>query len=166
MTEQRDTGVGFPPDRFAMALEAIAFVKAFRKQLLVEFEFAGLDLTPAEARVLIFLGSNNEGLSQSQLAHILSCEPMTLVGTLDRLEAAELVIRKRNEVDRRVKCIYLEPLGKAMVPRIESILIALCNSAEQGVGEHHIELMRVGLSHMTGNLASGRTFRVRTSDAR
>jgi DNA-binding MarR family transcriptional regulator len=106
VTLQRETGVGFLPEKFALACEAIAFVKAFRKQLLVEFEFAGLALTSAEARVLIIL-ARNEGLSQSQLAQILSCEPMTLVGILDRLEAADLVVRKRNEVDRRVKCIYL-----------------------------------------------------------
>jgi MarR family transcriptional regulator, transcriptional regulator for hemolysin len=153
VTPQRDTGVGFLPEKFAMALEAIAFVKAFRKQLLVEFEFAGLALTPAEARVLMFL-ARNEGLNQAQLAQILSCEPMTLVDNLDRLEAADLVVRKRNEVDRRVKCIYLEPRGKALVPRVEAIVSALCNNAEQGVGEQHIELMRAGLSHMTGNLAS------------
>ena len=152
-TKQRYIGVGFPPDRFAMALEAIAFVKAFRKQLLVEFEFAGLALTPAEARVLIFL-DHNEGARQAQLAHIVSCDPMTLVGILDRLEAADLVIRKRNEGDRRVKCIYLQPRGKALAPRVEAIVSALCNRAEQGVGERHIELIRVGLSHMTGNLAS------------
>ena len=152
-TEERYTGVGFLPEKFALALEAIAFAKAFRKQLLIEFEFAGLALTPAEARVLIFL-ARKEGLSQSQLAQILSCEPMTLVGILDRLEAADLVIRKRNEGDRRVKCIYLQPRGKALAPRVEAIVSALCNRAEQGVGERHIELIRVGLSHMTGNLAS------------
>jgi len=153
MTEQRDTGVGFLPEKFDLALEAIAFAKAFRKKLLVEFEFAGLALTPAEARALIFLG-HNEGLNQAQLAHILACQPITLVGILDRLEAADLVLRKRNELDRRVKCIYLEPRGKALVPRVEAIVSALCNNAEQGVGEQHIELMRAGLSHMTGNLAS------------
>jgi DNA-binding MarR family transcriptional regulator len=136
-----------------MALEAIAFVKAFRKQLLVEFEFAGLALTPAEARVLMFL-ARNEGLSQSQLAQILSCEPMTLVDNLDRLEAADLVVRKRNEVDRRVKCIYLQPRGKALAPRVQTIVTDLLNRAEQGVAERHIELIRVGLSHMTGNLAN------------
>ncbi|MBU2147038.1 MAG: MarR family winged helix-turn-helix transcriptional regulator [Alphaproteobacteria bacterium] len=152
-TKQRDTGVGFLPEKFALALEAIAFVKAFRKQLLVEFEFAGLALTPAEARALIFLG-HNEGLNQAQLAHILACQPITLVGILDRLEAADLVIRKRNELDRRVKCIYLGPRGKALVPRVEAIVSALCNHAQQGVGERHIELMRAGLSYMTGNLAS------------
>ena len=153
MTQQRDTDVGFLPEKFALAHEAIAFAKAFRKKLLVEFEFAGLALTPAEARVLIFLG-HNDGLRQAQLAHILSCEPMTIVGILDRLEAANLAIRKRNEVDRRVKCIYLESRGKALVPRVEAIVSALCNDAQQGVGERHIELMRAGLSHMTGNLAS------------
>lgn len=153
VTPQRDTGVGFLPEKFDLALEAIAFVKAFRKKLLVEFEFAGLALTLAEARVLIILG-HNEGLRQAQLAHILSCEPMTLVGILDRLEAANLAIRKRNEVDRRVKCIYLEPRGKALAPRVETIVSALCNHAQQGVGERHIELMRAGLSHMTGNLAN------------
>ena len=153
MTQQRDTDVGFLPEKFDLALEAIAYVKAFRKQLLLEFEFAGLALTPAEARVLIILGQN-EGLSQAQLAHILSCEPMTLVGILDRLEAANLAIRRRNEVDRRVKCIYLGPRGKALVPRVGAIVSALCDHAQQGVGERHIELMRAGLSHMTGNLAS------------
>ena len=152
-TEHKYTAVGFPTDKYALALGAVAFVKAFRKQLLAEFEFAGLALTPAEARALIFLG-HNEGLNQAQLAHILSCQPITLVGILDRLEAANLAIRKRNEVDRRVKCIYLQPRGKALAPRVEAIVSALCNRAEQGVCKQQVELMRVGLSHMTGNLAT------------
>lgn len=164
ITEQRYTGVGFLPEKFALVLEAIAFVKAFRKKLVIEFEMAGLALTPAEARVLILLGYN-EGLRQAQLAHIVLCEPMTLVGILDRLEAAGLVIRKRDEADRRAKCVYLEPQGKALVPKVEAIVSALCNSAEQGVGEQHIELMRVGLSHMTGNLASPPNICARASDA-
>ncbi len=153
ITEQRHAGIGFLPETFAPALEAVAFVKAFRKTLVIEFEMAGLALTPAEARVLLFL-SHNEGLRQAQLAHIVSCDPMTRVGLLDRLEAAGLVIRKRDEADRRAKCVYLEPQGKALVPRVEAIVNALCNSSEQGLGEQQLELMRVGLSHMTGNLDS------------
>lgn len=151
ITEQRHTG--FLPETFTVALEAVAFVKAFRKKLVIAFDMAGLALTPGEARVLIFLG-NNEGLRQAQLAHIVSCDPMTLVGILDRLEAAGLVIRARDEADRRAKCVYLEPRGKMLVPRIEAIVNALCERSEIGLGDQQLELMRVGLSHMTGNLDS------------
>ena len=164
ITEQRYTGVGFLPETFTVALEAVAFVKAFRKKLVIEFEMAGLALTPAEARVLIFLG-HNEGVRQAQLAHIVSCEPMTLVGILDRLEAAGLVIRARDEADRRAKCVYLEPQGKALVPRVEAIVTALCDSSELGLGEQQLELMRVALSHMTGNLHSPLNISARASDA-
>ncbi len=100
-TEHKYTAVGFPTDKYALALGAVAFVKAFRKQLLAEFEFAGLALTPAEARVLILLG-HNEGLSQSHLAHILSCEPMTLVGIVGRRAAADPGLRRGTGVARRV----------------------------------------------------------------
>jgi len=164
ITEQRYTGVGFLPETSTVALKAVAFVKAFRKKLVIEFEMAGLALTPAEARVLIFLG-HNEGLRQAQLAHIVSCDPMTLVGILDRLEAAGLVIRKRDEADRRAKCVYLEPQGKALVPRVEAIVNALCDSSELGLGEQQLELMRVALSHMTGNLHSPLNISARASDA-
>jgi DNA-binding MarR family transcriptional regulator len=154
ITEQRYTGVGFLPETFTVALEAVAFVKAFRKRLVIEFEMAGLALTPAEARVLIFVG-HNEGLHQAQLAHIVSYEPMTLVGILDRLEA-----------DRRAKCVYLEPQGKALVPRVDAIVAALCESSELGLGEQQLEQIRTALSHMTGNLNSPLNISPRASDAR
>jgi len=165
ITEQRYTGVGFLPETFTVALEAVAFVKAFRKRLVIEFEMAGLALTPAEARVLIFVG-HNEGLHQAQLAHIVSYEPMTLVGILDRLEAAGLVVRARDEADRRAKCVYLEPQGKALVPRVDAIVAALCESSELGLGEQQLEQIRTALSHMTGNLNSPLNISPRASDAR
>lgn len=153
VSNQRHTNIGCLPETFTVALEAVAFVKAFRKKLVIAFDMAGLALTPGEARVLIFLG-HNEGLRQAQLAHIVSCEPMTLVGILDRLEAARLVIRARDEADRRAKCVYLEPQGKALVPRVEAIVKALCDSSGLGLGKRQLELMRIGLSRMTGNLDS------------
>jgi MarR family transcriptional regulator, transcriptional regulator for hemolysin len=163
ISKQRHTSIGSLPETFTLALEAVAFVKALRKKLVIEFEMAGLALTPGEARVLIFLG-HNEGLRQSQLAHMVSCDPMTLVGILDRLEAGGLVIRARDEADRRAKCVHLEPQGKALVRRVEAIVNALCERSELGLDEQQIEMMRVGLSHMAGNLDSPRTL-TKTSNA-
>jgi MarR family transcriptional regulator, transcriptional regulator for hemolysin len=140
------------PKEYALTLEAVAYVKSFRRQLAFEFEAAGLPLTPSEARVLVVVG-RAQGLRQTQLAQLLSCEPMTLVGMLDRLEAAGLVNRTPDEEDRRAKKVLLEASAVPLVRKIEKVVTELCIEAERGLDRLTVKQLRDVFSKMNANLA-------------
>ena len=152
VTVQIDQGRVCLPGGVALALEAIAFAKSFDRQLSFEFEAAGLSMTPAEARVLLTV-AQNEGLRQTQLAQLLSYEAMTLVGALDRLQAAGLVKREPDESDRRAKRVLLRPPAVPLVRRIKKVFNELCVAADNGLDNEAAKQSRDTLSRMRENLA-------------
>ncbi len=86
-------------------------VKSFLKVL--DHKLSDFNLTGAQFCVLTKL-FEEQGLTQTQLAHRLYIESPTLVRTLDRLEEAGLIERRRVPEDRRAFHIFLTKKGKGM----------------------------------------------------
>src|ERR1700738_4914650 len=76
-----------------------------------------LDLTPALVGVLRFL-ARNPGSSQRELADAIGMRASRLVAMADELERRELVMRVRDERDRRSHRITLTGAGKAQLEAI------------------------------------------------
>ncbi|HXU50445.1 MAG TPA: MarR family transcriptional regulator [Casimicrobiaceae bacterium] len=76
-----------------------------------------LSLTLSQCRTLVRL-SENEGASQARLAMLADVEPMTMVRTLDRMEADGLVERRADPADRRARRLYLTARGWPLVEEI------------------------------------------------
>ena len=125
--------------------------RLLRRRFEKALENAGLGLTVAEARTLAFV-SRRPGLRQSTLADELSVEPMTLVGFLDRLEAAGLVERIPDPADRRAKLIRLTPSAANIVRRIRTIGKSVREEAERGVDPAVLETMRLTLLKLQDNI--------------
>lgn len=125
--------------------------RLLRRRFEKALENAGLGLTVAEARTLAFV-SRHPGLRQSTLAEELCVEPMTLVGFLDRLEAATLVERIQDPADRRAKLIRLTPGAASVVRRIRTIGKAVREEAERGIDPAVAETMRLALLKMQDNI--------------
>jgi len=89
-----------------------------------------LDFTPALVGVLRFL-ARNPGSSQRELAEAIGMPASRLVAMADELERRELVMRVRDEHDRRSHRITLTGAGKAQ-------LKAIAKQAQ----EHKTELLR------------------------
>jgi len=77
-----------------------------------------LGLTQAQYRVILHL-SRCEGIQQVALAEILEIQPITLARLLDKLEAANMIERRRDPNDRRAFCLYLTA---SAYPLLETIL--------------------------------------------
>lgn len=86
-----------------------------RAQLVVMKSFGqhlvDLDLRPVEAAALVLIGRNKD-LSQNVLAAALGTDQATMVAICTRLEARELIARKRLSTDRRYQTLSLTPEGK------------------------------------------------------
>jgi DNA-binding MarR family transcriptional regulator len=68
---------------------------------------AGLDLTMAQCKVLIYL-QRNQGITQVRLAYLTDTDPMTLVRILDRMEADGWIERRQDPADRRARRLYMK----------------------------------------------------------
>lgn len=88
-------------------------VSRLRRSVFDEF-MKPVGLTRSQWWILAHL-SRHDGMIQSDLANVLDLGKAALGGLLDRLEASELIERRADESDRRVKRIYLTNRGAQAV---------------------------------------------------
>lgn len=125
--------------------------RLFRTRIDRAFDEAGLGLTAGEARTLAYVNIH-PGLRQTALAVKMSVEPMTLVGFLDRLEAAGLVEREADPTDRRAKIVRLTPAAAPYLERIKSAGAQARLDATEGFSEAEREALRAFLIRVRANL--------------
>jgi DNA-binding MarR family transcriptional regulator len=90
-----------------------------------------LGLTQAQYRVILHL-SRCEGIQQVALAEILEIQPITLARLLDKLEAGNMIERRRDPSDRRAFCLYLTA---SAYPLLETILQLAAQTRRDAIGE-------------------------------
>lgn len=92
----------------------IFFQLSKASQLAIRFlsqKVSGLSITPVQAMVLGFL-HDQDRIASGELGKKTDLDSATLTGILDRLEAAGLIERKGNPVDRRAIQIHLTEKGR------------------------------------------------------
>ena len=114
---------------------------------------AGIGLTAGEARTLLYV-SRSPGLRQTALADWMAIEPMTLVGFIDRLEAAGLVVRGPDPSDRRAKLITPTAAAAAPIERIEGLAQIVRRRAIGKLTAAQEEALRSGLAAIRDGLAA------------
>ncbi len=113
----------------------------------------GFGLTRAQWQALAYL-ARNEGIQQSTLADILELEPITLGRTIDRLEAAGLIERRRHESDRRAWRLFLQPKAHDLLIHMFRIGDATRAEAMAGVSEEERVVFTRILTVMKANLVA------------
>ncbi|MFG1287006.1 MarR family winged helix-turn-helix transcriptional regulator [Xanthobacter versatilis] len=126
--------------------------RLYRARIDRAFEGAGLGLTAGEARTLAYVDFH-PGLRQSALAEKMNVEPMTLVGFLDRLEAAGLVTRETDPKDRRAKIVALTPEATPYLAGVLSAAATARGEATCGFTDAEQALLRDLLLRLRDNLA-------------
>jgi len=111
----------------------------------------GLALTRHQARTLLHI-ARNEGLSQAAIATTLEIEPIALVRLLDRMHEEGLVDRRSHPTDRRVRTLWLTPLGWRTVERVLAINTEIREEACAGLNQEVRDTLMATLNHMMGNL--------------
>ena len=94
--------------------------QAFRRRIV------HTGLTPDQFTVLRTLVEGDpKGISQRQLAEIISSDPNTIASLLERMEASGLVKRQPDERDRRAHRIIVLPHGHKTYSAIREVAIDL-----------------------------------------
>src|SRR5437764_6388456 len=114
----------------------------------------GLSITRQQARALLSV-ARNEGLSQAAVATLLDIEPIALVRLLDRLHEEGLVERRLHPTDRRVRTLWLTPLGWTVVDRILAINAQIREEACAGLNPAARDAPLEAPDHPQSNLLVG-----------
>jgi len=114
----------------------------------------GLSITRQQARALLSV-ARNEGLSQAAVATLLDIEPIALVRLLDRLHEEGLGERRLHPTDRRVRTLWMTPLGWTVVDRILAINAQIREEACAGMSPAAREALLQTLDHLKSNLLLG-----------
>ena len=112
---------------------------------------AGLPITRQQARALLLI-ARHEGMSQAAIATMLDVEPIALVRLLDRLHEEGLVERHAHATDRRVRTLWLTPLGWEVVDRVLAINTEVREEACAELSPTAREALMRALTQMKSNL--------------
>ena len=110
-----------------------------------------LDLSSAEGRALMYLGSN-PGIVQGRLAELLEVQPIALTRVIDRLEARGCVERRLSETDRRLRLLVLTDTGQDMVRRLHEVHDTLNGSIVARLSAADLTRFAAALADVNGAL--------------
>jgi DNA-binding MarR family transcriptional regulator len=94
------------------------------------------------------------GRSQKELAELLEVEPITVARMVDRLEAAGMVERRADGLDRRIWRLHLLPPAEKLLKDINYELQTLADFIASGLSAEQHEAMVDGLVRMKAQIQS------------
>jgi DNA-binding MarR family transcriptional regulator len=136
--EPPDVHLGRLADNLGYRLR-VAQLRIFSAFASVASEHA---LTPTQFAVLLLIEAN-PGIRQIDLADVLDVDRSTMVRLVDRCAEAKLVRRGSSKLDRRVAPPVLTPRGRALIDRVEP-LVMRAEAAASGLSrEERAAFLRV-----------------------
>jgi len=93
---------------------------------LIRYYASQLSLTAPQA--FHILAVSTDGISMSCLAHKLGLDNSTLTRNIQKLDKLGLVLRKRDDYDKRVFRAHLTKKGRVIVEQFENLLLDLNHS--------------------------------------
>jgi DNA-binding MarR family transcriptional regulator len=95
-------------------------------------------VTPAQAGIL-FLLTQKDGRTMSELSRILSIDNSTITGLVDRLEKAGLVRRDAGPNDRRTSHVYVSPEGMQEAEKAGGVVRKVNQEIKDGFTAEELE---------------------------
>ena len=117
-----------------------------------EVRAAEIPLNLAQAKALVRL-EKNEGVSQARLAELAEVDPMTMVRSLDRMEAEGLLERRPDPADRRARCLFLTAKAKPILNEIWRLSDEIRAEIFAGVSKEERERFMGVLERLYANIS-------------
>ncbi|GAB4119462.1 MAG: hypothetical protein Tsb008_22310 [Rhodothalassiaceae bacterium] len=137
---------------FRLRLAQMRLFQHFRDSL------AEFDITPGQAGLLILV-HDNPGISQSSLARAIEVERATLGQSIDRLVKRGLVLRERNDSDRRAYALVLSGQGHDFVARLIPAIRRHEAALAANLTESEFAMLEKLLARFLGDKGRGEEYR-------
>lgn len=122
---------------------------SYRK--LMDSYLGQIKLHRAQAIILYRL-NEQEGISQSSLAHQLGLHAATVTDMLQRMEEAEFIWRERDAVDQRIVRVYLTEAGRERQPYLKQQFLAVESKIFANISPDNRLLMRSIFKQLLQNI--------------
>lgn len=121
----------------------------FQKFLLTGIK--NTELTPGQPKVLDFLRNHN-GAVQKEIAEACHIDPATITSVLSGMEKNNLIIRKKQDGNRRNIHVYLTEKGKEHTEYVEEVFSTIEKKAFVGFETEEKELLNELLIRIYKNI--------------
>lgn len=133
----------------SLGRDLVLLAKTMRNRLESRLACAGASLATWG---VLSCAIEEEGLPQRRLAERMGIEAATLTHHLDRLEADGLVVRRRDEDDRRILRVFPTPAARVLHQRMATVAGRLDADLTAGLTDGELADLRRLLARLSDNL--------------
>ena len=112
---------------------------AINRKLTKNFRLKGIDITPEQWTILLFLW-NKDGVTQQELCNATFKDKPSMTRLIDAMERQHLVVRISDKSDRRINLVYLTKDGRALEETARPIANQTLMEALRGVKLEEVKL--------------------------
>ena len=105
---------------------------AINRKLYRHFRLNGLEMTPEQWTVMIYLWEK-DGVTQQELCNATFKDKPSMTRLIDNMERQHLVVRISDKKDRRNNLIHLTKTGKDIEPQARIVVSKTLKEALQGI---------------------------------
>ena len=124
---------------------------AINRKLHRNFRHSGLDITPEQWTVLIFLWEK-DGVTQQELCNATFKDKPSMTRLIDNMEKQHLVVRISDKKDRRTNLIHLTKTGKELEEKARLLASQTLQEALQGLNVEELEISQEVLRKIFHNI--------------
>ncbi|HOI26357.1 MAG: MarR family transcriptional regulator [Paludibacteraceae bacterium] len=124
---------------------------AINRRMYRDLRTAGLDITPEQWSVLMFLWQQ-DGVTQREIADATYKDKPSITRLIDNLERQGLLYRKQDNVDRRTNKIFLTQAGQDLHKSARIATLGTMQTALEGLSKEEIEQAQYLLKKVFANI--------------
>lgn len=124
---------------------------AINRKLYRNFRHAGLEISPEQWTVLLFLWEK-DGVTQQELCNATFKDKPSMTRLIDNMERQHLVVRISDKNDRRTNLIHLTKTGKEIEEQARRVSTQTLKEALQGVTLEELEVSQEVLRKIFNNM--------------
>lgn len=125
--------------------------QALHRQLNRNFISNGFDITHDQWSILAYL-FQYDGNSQQEIGDNTYRDKVSITKIIDNLEKHELVVRKIDLKDRRIRRVFLTSKGRALIPKLRNISLDTLEEVFSGINQNSLESFKLVLSEIVKNV--------------
>lgn len=102
---------------------------------------------------IFYIGKYDNGIFQRELSDLMNVKESSMVRLIDRMEKEELVIRKKNDNDRRITSIFLTDKGIILRNKLLPLGEQFQKDATIGISSEELDVFKKVLEKMVNNIS-------------